>query len=76
MGIHPTKLDKITEAWSATNVDSKILWIKADRETIEMLRSIKKESETPIDIDFMEFTPGIIWKSETRLKKMQQTQRI
>ena len=28
MGIHPTKL-KITKAWSASNVDSKTMWVKA-----------------------------------------------
>ena len=38
-------------------MDSKILWIKADRQTIEMLRFVKIESDTPIDIEFMEFTP-------------------
>ena len=33
------------------------MWIKVDRETMEMLRTVKKESETPIDIEFKEFTP-------------------
>ena len=62
-------MDKITEAWSATNVESKILWIKADRETIEMLRSAKKESETPIDIEFKEFTPRNHMQIKNQIKK-------
>ena len=62
MGINPTRL-KITEAWSASNVDSKIMWIKADRETISLLKSVKAEAhrkQQPIDIEFMEWTPGNI----------------
>ena len=43
MGIPPSKLRAITKAWWATNVDSKILWTKADRETIDMLRTVKRE---------------------------------
>ena len=56
MNIHPSKLYKITEAWLAMNVDSKIMWIKADRETVQMLREVKRKSKTPIDVEFMEFT--------------------
>ena len=36
MGIPINKLP-VTEAWSASNVDSKIMWVKADRETIALL---------------------------------------
>ena len=40
MGIDPSKL-RITEAWSASNVESKIMWIKADRETITLMKHVK-----------------------------------
>ena len=51
MGIFPDKL-RITE--------SKIMWIKADRETIALLKHVKAEAhkkQQPINIEFMEFTP-------------------
>ena len=60
MGIPSQKL-KITEAWSASNVESKIMWVKADRETINLIKNGKAEAhrnKQPIDIDFMEWTPG------------------
>ena len=59
MGISPDKL-RITEAWSASNVDSKIMWIEADRETITLLKNVKAEAhrkQQTIDIEFMEFMP-------------------
>ena len=60
MGIPTSKL-RITEAWSASNVYSKIMWIKADRETINIIIPVKAEAhrkKQPIDINFMEWTPG------------------
>ena len=60
MGIPSNKL-RITEAWSASNVDSKIMWIKANRETINLIKQVKAEAhrkKQPINIDFMEWTPG------------------
>ena len=60
MGIPINKLP-ITEAWSASNVESKIMWIKADRETISLIKNVKAEAHRlrrPIDIEFMEWTPG------------------
>ena len=43
MGISPEKL-RITEAWSASNVVSKIMWIKADRQKITLLKNVKAEA--------------------------------
>ena len=60
MGIPINKLP-ITEAWSASNVESKIMWIKADRETISLIKNVKAEAHRlrrPINIEFMEWTPG------------------
>ena len=71
MGINPTRL-KITEAWSASNIDSKIMWIKADRETISLLKSVKAEAhrkQQPIDIEFMEWTPGNHQKIRNKIKE-------
>ena len=50
------------------NVDSKILWIKADREMINMLRTIKRETKTPIDIEFMQFLPQNHMKILNKIK--------
>ena len=60
MGIPSQKLN-ITEAWSASNVESKIMWVKADRETINLIKNVKAEAhrkKQAIDIEFMEWTPG------------------
>ena len=56
MGIHSSKLN-ITEAWSASNAESKIMWIKADRETIALMKHVKAEAQKkkqPLDIEFIE----------------------
>ena len=39
--INAEKLNTISEAWSAKNFKSNILWIKADRETIELIRDTR-----------------------------------
>ena len=60
MGIPFNKLP-ITEAWSASIVESKIMWVKADRETISLIKNVKAEAhrdKKPINIEFMEWTPG------------------
>ena len=60
MGIPTNKL-RITEAWSASNVESRIMWVKAERETISLMKHVKAEAhrmKQPIDIEFMEWTPG------------------
>ena len=60
MGIATHKL-KITEAWSASNIESKIMWVKADRETISLIKHVKAEThrkKRPINVEFMEWTPG------------------
>ena len=68
MAITPDKL-RITEAWSASNVASKIMWIKADRETITLLKNVKAgahKKQQPVNIKFMEFTP----RNHQKIKKL------
>ena len=68
MGIHPQKLNKIPEVWSASNVDSKIMWVKADRETIALIKKVKQDAQnnkSRIDVEFMEFTP----KNHNKIRK-------
>ena len=71
MGINPSRL-KITEAWSASNTESKIKWIKADRETIALMKQVKADAQrkkTPINIEFMEFTPKNNQKIRAEIKE-------
>ena len=55
--IDASKLDKISEAWSAKNFKSNILWIKADRETIDLIRDTRNS--------YTEENPGISLKEFT-----------
>ena len=63
---------KITEAWSASNVESKIMWIKADRETIALMKHVKAEAQKKkqlLNIEFMEFTPRNHQKIRNEIKE-------
>ena len=71
MGIPFNQLP-ITEAWSASNVDSRIMWVKADRKTIAHIRHVKAEAhrqKKPLNIEFMEWTPGNHKKIREEIKE-------
>ena len=69
LGIAPSKQRTITEAWSATQVESKIMWIRCDRGTVDMIRQVKKDNVTPVDIEFMEFLPCNHMKIRNKIKQ-------
>ena len=71
MGIPFNQLP-ITEAWSASNVDSRIMWVKADRKTIAHIKHVKAEAhrqKKPLNIEFMEWTPGNHKKIREEIKE-------
>ena len=48
------------------------MWVKADRETIALIKKVKQNAQrnkTPFDLEFMEFTPKNHMKVRTEIKE-------